>query len=53
MNEPPNATLRDFDDYPINDTGHVVANNDKNVVYNNQSYFEEPNQDNQNCGLND
>ena len=53
MNEPPNATLRDSDDYPINDTGHVVANNDKNVVYNDQSYFEEPNQDNQNCGLND
>ena len=53
VNESPNTTLRDFDDYPINDTGHVVANNDKNVVYNNQSYFEEPNQDNQNCGLND
>ena len=29
------------------------ANNDENVVYNNQPYFEEPIQDNQNFGLDD
>ena len=40
VNEPPNATLRDFDNYPMDDAGHVVSNNVKNVVYNNQPYFE-------------
>ena len=29
------------------------ANNDENVVYNDQPYFEEPIQDNQNFGLDD
>ena len=29
------------------------ANNDKNVIYNDQPYFEEPIQDNQNFGLDD
>ena len=29
------------------------ANNDKNVVYNDQPYFEEPIQDNPNFGLDD
>ena len=53
MNEPPNATLRDFDDYPMDDVGHVVANNDENVVCNDQLYFEEHNQDNQNFCLDD
>ena len=33
VNEPPNATLRDFYNYPIDDAGHVVSNNVENVVY--------------------
>ena len=45
INEPPNAILRDFDDYLINDVGYVTANNDDNVVYNDQLYFEESIQD--------
>ena len=32
VNEPPNATLIDFDDCLMNDVGHVAANNDNNVV---------------------
>ena len=51
MNEPPNATLRDFDDYLMNDVGHVIANNNDNVVYNDQPHFEELIQDKKNCGL--
>ena len=31
---PPNAILRYFDDYLMDDVGHVAANNDDNVVYN-------------------
>ena len=50
MNESPNATLRDFDNYPMDDAGHVVSNNVENVVYDDQPYFEKPSQDNQNCG---
>jgi len=50
VNEPSNATLRDFDDYLMDDASHVAANNNNNVVYN-QPYFEEPIQDNQNFGL--
>ena len=50
VNEPPNATLRDFDNYPMDDAGHVVSNNVENVVYDNQPYFEKPSQDNQNFG---
>ena len=38
MNEPPNTILRDFDDYLTNDAGYVVANNNDNIVYNNQLY---------------
>ena len=38
MNECPNAILRDFDDYLMDDASHVVANNDDNVVYNDQLY---------------
>ena len=53
VNEPPNATLIDFDDCLMNDVGHVAANNDNNVVYNDQLYFEEPIQDNQNFVLDD
>ena len=45
--------LGDFDNYPMENTGHVAANNDKNVVYDNQPNFEEPIQDNQNFGLDD
>ena len=36
VDEPPNAILRDFDDYLIDDTGHVATNNDDNVIYNDQ-----------------
>ena len=50
VNEPSNAALRDFDNYLMDDTSHVTANNNNNVVYN-QLYFEEPIQDNQNFGL--
>ena len=38
INEPPNAILRDFDDYLMDDAGHVATNNDENVVYNEQLY---------------
>ena len=38
VNEPPNAILRDFDDYLMDDAGHVATNNDENVVYNEQLY---------------
>ena len=41
VNEPPNATLRDFYNYPMDDAGHV-----ENVVYDDQPYFEKPSQDN-------
>ena len=41
MNEPPNATLRDFDDYLMDDAAHVVANDNDNVIYNDRLYFEE------------
>ena len=34
VNEPPNTILRDFDDYLMDGVGHVAANNDDNVVYN-------------------
>ena len=50
VNETRNAKLRDFDNYPMDDAGHVVSNNVKNVVYNDQPYFEIPSQDNQNFG---
>ena len=53
MNEPPNTKLRDFGDYLMDDVSHVVANNDENVVYNEQPYFEKSNQDDQNFGLED
>ena len=46
VNEPPNATLRDFYNYPMDDAGHVVSNNVENVVYDDQPYFEKPSQDN-------
>ena len=36
---PQNAILRDFDDYEMDDAGHVAFNNDDNVVYNDQSYY--------------
>ena len=32
--KPPNALLRDFDDYLMDVVGHVVANNNGNIVYN-------------------
>jgi len=35
---PQNAILRDFNDYQMDDAGHVAVNNDDNVVYNDQSY---------------
>ena len=38
VNEPPNAILRDFDDYLMDDARHVATNNDENVVYNEQLY---------------
>ena len=38
VNEPPNAILRDFDEYLMDDAGHVATNNDENVVYNEQPY---------------
>ena len=38
VNEPSNAILRDFDDYLMDDAGHVATNNDENVVYNEQLY---------------
>ena len=53
INELPNATLRDFDDYLINDVGYVTTNNDNNVVYNDQPYFEKPIQNKKNCDLHD
>ena len=53
MNEPPNTKLRDFGDYLMDDVSHVAANNDENVVYNEQPYFEKSNQDDQNFGLKD
>ena len=34
VNEHPNTILRDFDDYLMDGVGHVAANNDDNVVYN-------------------
>ena len=45
--------LGDFGNYPMENAGHVAANNDENVVYDNQPNFEEPIQDNQNFGLDD
>ena len=39
VNEPPNAILRDFDEYLMDDAGHVATNNDENVVYNEQPYY--------------
>ena len=45
--------LGDFDNYLINNAGHVAANNDENVVYDNQPNFKESIQDNQNFGLDD
>ena len=38
MNEPSNAILKDFDDCLMDDVGHVVTNNDNNIVYNDQPY---------------
>ena len=38
MNEPSNAILKDFDDFLMDDVGHVVTNNDNNIVYNDQPY---------------
>ena len=38
MNEPLNAILKDFDDCLMDDVGHVVTNNDDNIVYNDQPY---------------
>ena len=38
MNEHPNTILRDFDDYLMDGAGHVNANNDDNIIYNNQLY---------------
>ena len=38
VHEPPNAILRDFDEYLMDDAGHVATNNDENVVYNEQPY---------------
>jgi len=45
--------LGDFDNYLMDNAGHVAANNDENVVYDNQPNFEEPIQDKQNFGLDD
>ena len=39
MNEPSNAILKDFDDCLMDDVGHVVTNNDNNIVYNDQPYY--------------
>ena len=36
---PPNTILRYFDGYQMDDAGHVIANNDDNVVYNEQLYY--------------
>ena len=36
--KPSNAILRDFDDYQMDGAGHVIANNDDNIIYNNQLY---------------
>ena len=45
MNEPPNAILRYFDDYLMDDSGNVTTNNDDIVVYNDQSYcYDNPSQ---------
>ena len=38
VNEPLNAILKDFDDCLMDDVGHVVTNNDDNIVYNDQPY---------------
>ena len=38
VNEPSNAILKDFDDCLMDDVGHVVTNNDNNIVYNDQPY---------------
>ena len=35
VNEPPNAILRDFDDYLMDDAGHMATTIDDNVDYNN------------------
>ena len=35
VNECPNAILRDFDDYLMDDAGHMATTNDDNVDYNN------------------
>lgn len=51
VNEPPKTTLRDFDDYPMDNASNVmISDNVESVVYNDQPYFEEPSQDNQNFG---
>ena len=38
MNEPLNAILIDFDNYVMDDVGHMATNNYDNVVYNDQTY---------------
>ena len=53
MNEPTNTTLRDFDDYTMDNSSHVTTNHDENIVYNDQPYFNKPNQENQNFSLDD
>ena len=38
VNEPSTAILKDVDDCLMDDVGHVVTNNDDNIVYNDQPY---------------
>ena len=38
MNEPTNAILIGFDNYLMDDVGHVANNNYDNDVYNDQTY---------------
>ena len=51
------ATMRETIDnngnYLMDAVGHMVVNNDNNVIYNYQPYFEEPIKYNPNFGLDD
>ena len=46
-------TIDNNNNYLMDDAGHMVANNDNDVVYNYQPYFEEPIKYIPNFGLDD
>ena len=53
VNKTPNATIKRFLWLSNGWCGHVAANNNDKIVYNDQPYLKEPIQDNKNFGLDD